>query len=78
MACRKHGTLTAGSAGLGWHRSGFAIEGIGSGSTNLASVFGSSVEAFTAPDWANAGSSFISKAVAAKPERRRNFRRVIN
>jgi hypothetical protein len=35
----------------------------------LASVFGSSVEAFTGMDWARAGSLFISNAVVAKPER---------
>jgi hypothetical protein len=78
MACRKHGIFTAGSIGLGWYRSGFAIGGIGSGSTNLARVFGSRVEGFTGADWDRSGNLFISKAVVAKPERRRNFRLVIN
>src|ERR1700685_625823 len=51
--------------------------GMGRGSTNLARVFGSSVKAFTCPDWTKAGSLFINNAVVAKPERRRNFRLVI-
>jgi hypothetical protein len=36
------------------------------------------VEAFAGADWDKAGNLFISSAVVAKPERRRNFRLVIN
>src|ERR1700722_844458 len=74
---RKYGTFTAAFVGLARCSFGCAIAGIGSGSTNFASVSALMVFGFTASDCENAGSRSISNAVVARLELWRNFRRVI-